>query len=228
MRRGSQQATRDMQRGHTDPKGVWDQSAFQKNPALKQNLDGFAAAQKPGDKGFSVKNLDVANKKPEVLHKELQAAGFEYRREPLVAFESKGTKHYRLRQARWEKNGKPVREGTPGAEQVTTTKNKNDKDIVPHDIYLHPDGGLVRIKPEGDPNGRRPRPQVSKSVVNDPKAGTAFDNEMFKVTNDGKAVPKLPSSDWGMKQAPRGSTGGNENAGYVDTVMTAAHPDLAF
>ena len=146
---GTDKATLDMKRPHTDPEGVWHQKAFEGNPNLKSSLDSYSAAKKPGDKGFSVKTLDVNKKKPEQLHNELQAAGFEYHREPLLAFESKdGTKNYRLRQKRWEVNGKPVREGTAGAVEVTTTTNKNDKDVVPHDIYQHPDGGLVRIKPE--------------------------------------------------------------------------------
>jgi hypothetical protein len=75
---------------------------------------------------------------------------------------------------------------------------------VPHDIYTHRDGGMVRIKPEGDPaSPHRSQPHVSKSVLYDPDKGTGYENEAFKVANEGQAVPKSPSSGAGMNENPR-------------------------
>src|SRR5262249_21967657 len=146
-------------------------------------------------------------KTPEALHEELLAKGFEHQREPLAAGKDPAT-------------GQQLYKKMDG----TRTTNPNDPDIVPHDIYTHPDGGMVRIKPEGDPGpGIRPEPHASKSVLFDSKKGTGFDNEAFKVTNDGNAVPKSPNKDAGMKQAPPGSSGNFENQGFKDTVMTQAH-----
>jgi hypothetical protein len=69
------------------------------------------------------------------------------------------------------------------------------------EIFVHKDGGLVKIKPNGDDvqftRFGREGPMVSKEVVIDPaKSGdalTSFDNVAFKVTETGLPIPKLSS-----------------------------------
>jgi hypothetical protein len=73
----------------------------------------------------------------------------------------------------------------------------------PHDmeIFMHEDGGLVKIKPNGDDvqftRFGRAGPIVSREVVIDRSASgnalTGFDNVAFKVTETGLPIPKLPS-----------------------------------
>lgn len=75
----------------------------------------------------------------------------------------------------------------------------NMRNPVDMEIFMHEDGGLVKIKPNGDDvqfiRYGREGPMVSKEVVIDPgqrgDALTAFDNVAFKVSETGKPIPKL-------------------------------------
>jgi hypothetical protein len=66
------------------------------------------------------------------------------------------------------------------------------------DIFVHDDGSLVKIKPNGDAKHfnkhGRPGPMVSKEVLTDltesGEALTEFDNVAFKVTESGKPIPR--------------------------------------
>ena len=63
---------------------------------------------------------------------------------------------------------------------------------IPMIIYLCPDGGVVRIKPQGDSTSRfRPQPHGSKSL-RFPYNGKfeSFDDEVVKVDNAGNPIPK--------------------------------------
>jgi hypothetical protein len=68
------------------------------------------------------------------------------------------------------------------------------------EIFMHEDGGLVKIKPNGDDvqfsRFGRAGPMASREVVIDPtmtgEAVTGFDNVAFKVTETGLPIPKLP------------------------------------
>ncbi len=63
---------------------------------------------------------------------------------------------------------------------------------IPMIVYLCPDGGVVRVKPEGDPTSKfKPQPLVSKALryPNTSKFET-FDDEMAKVDNFGYVIPK--------------------------------------
>lgn len=60
-------------------------------------------------------------------------------------------------------------------------------------FYLHTDGGMIRIKPEGHPGSMRPAPHASKAVRNPANAShTDFNFEAFKVDSAGNAQPKYP------------------------------------
>lgn len=63
---------------------------------------------------------------------------------------------------------------------------------VPMTVFLCPDGGVIRVKPEGDPTSRfRPQPHASKSLRYPYNSQfESFDDEMVKVNNRGEAVPK--------------------------------------
>ena len=115
------------------------------------------------------------------------------------------------------------------------------------DIYAHPDGGLVRVKPEGIPSSKYPHavPQATKSVVynlTSKEEGKTFDtrypNEAFKVTDDGTPLPKGLSPKTGMrfiidrKEIPKMKEADAQGArdelkGWITTIMNASHIDLA-
>lgn len=209
--KGVDKAQADIPKGHRDLKGnlrsdgVWGKRYLENNPEVTRRLDEF----QNGTAGKSVKDLDLRGMTPEQIHEKLTKEGFTHTREPLKAGkDAQGNQLYKKRDG-------------------SKTTNPNDPDIVPHDIYVHPDGGMVRVKPEGDPGANiRSEPHASKSVLLDPNKGTGFENEGFKVTNDGQAVPKSPTKDAGMKQAPEQSSGDTENAGYKDNIMGSAHTSL--
>lgn len=94
---------------------------------------------------------------------------------------------------------------------------------APMIVYTHPDGGMVRVKPQGDPANRfRPQPHVSMSVRNPPDASYQnFDLEAFKVSNDGIPLPKYPRDAFN----PYGSSS-PEGRAYMDALMNMAHTDL--
>lgn len=200
---GYQRGVVDVEKGFRAPDGVWDQETLANNTKLRDTLERFDA----GEVGASGKEIPVAGKSPEEIHEDLTGAGFQYHREPLFAArDPEGNVLYRLRDG-------------------TTTPSSDDPEIVPHDIYTHDDGTMVRVKPEGDPGGRRPVPHVSKSVV-DPPHQTGWDNEIFKITDDGDPVPKAPQKAYGAVSQPASSQGQDYNVGYADGVMGAAHVDL--
>jgi hypothetical protein len=207
---GQTKAKTAMSKSHTDPDGVWDQKVLNdpNHKQLKDSLDEFAA----GDKGKSVKDLDLSKKGGEQLHEELLDKGFKHKREPLTK-DVDGQREFVL--------------SRPGQDGKMTTSDPTDPNIVSQDIYTHADGGMVRVKPEGDPSSPfRPQPHSSKSVLHDPNKGTDLSNEAFKVTNNGEPVPKSAFGPTGMK--PKGDVGtAGEYKGYSDEIMDAGHADLA-
>jgi len=147
-----------MQRSHRDSASVWDQNKLADNPDLSSRLDEFG----DGTVGNSVRCYDTSGRSAEQIHTDLLQRGFRHQREPLAAGNTP--------------DGRPLYRRRDGSRTVDPT----DPEIVPHDIYTHPDGGMVRVKPEGDPGSpHRPGPHASKSVLHDPNGGTGFENEAF-------------------------------------------------
>jgi len=203
-------------KGHNDPEGVWDQEALANDPRLKSTLDKFDDPNDPT--GKSVKNLDLSGKTPEEIHDELIANGFEHERKGIIAFPRSDPDEYKTYD--------------PSTGQFGRSADPNDPNLVPQDFYTHDDGGMVRVKPEGDPgNGQRPQPQVSKSVLDPPDdtgwpSGPGGSGEQFKVTNDGDPVPRAPKGPGGMSQGPGDSSGSDENSGWGDGAMDSGHTNL--
>lgn len=100
-----------------------------------------------------------------------------------------------------------------------------DKDgkTIPQTIYVHPDGGTVRVKPRGDSTSKkRPQPHVVKSVRY-PHDGDHrdFNTEGFKVDMDGRPLPKAP---FDLKNPYQGTP---LEETYQDGWGDAAHSDLS-
>ncbi len=164
-----------------DPLSLWDPSHLDGNPKLKQAINEFNA----GKRGQSLKKITVHTTK-EQLHKQLLNLDFVWSEVPLTA----GKKRY------WTITG-------------GKTKDKNAKNLVMMQIYVHQDGSMVRIKSLGvpDKSGQYPQrlPQILLGVLLDisPQSpndfDTSYENEAFKVTVEGNAVPKSPSPKFGIK-----------------------------
>lgn len=187
---------------------IWDLNNVPdpaKRAALQERLNEFNQGE-PGS-GQSVRNARLDGKTPEQIHQELTRSGFEHSREPITVGTDPAT-------------GKPIyRSVDPGPDGSYTTMNPNDPNLAAMDAYRHPDGGLVRVKPEGDPSGRRAPPHVSKSVLMDPDGNTSWSNEGFKVSEDGNAVPKAPSPGEGMRTIPEQE----QKGGYADGEADSGH-----
>jgi hypothetical protein len=201
------------QQPYLSPYSLWDQETLRNNPKLAEALKEYSE----GRRGLSVKNLNLANKTPQVIHHELLDKGFKHSRAPLLVNVNDNNKDY------WRKDG-------------STTKSRVGKDLVYMDTYSHSDGGLVRVKSQGVPDPRHPRkqPHAAKSVllntvnIND----TSWQNEAFKVSNEGRPIPKAPTKEAGLKsyesRLKNDLVGAGENlfSQWVNEVMNKAHINI--
>lgn len=145
------------------------QELLAKNPSLIWNTqltprtEQAISAFKRGLLGKSVRDLDLRDLGADEVRGELKKRGFQ--REMGVI--------------------KDVRTGQP-------VINPRTGRPVPMEIWTHADGGMVRLKPEGDPTSRfRPQAHLSISVLYPPGAsGHDFNNEAFKVDYTGNPLPK--------------------------------------
>lgn len=147
-----------------------------------------------GTLGGSVKGLDLRNKAAAEVRSELTRRGFVAELGVI----------------------KDVRTGQP-------VLNPKTGKPVPMEIWTHRDGGMVRIKPEGDPTSRhRPAPHLSVSVLYPPGAsGHDFNNEAFKVDFSGNALPKWASD--ARNPFPAASPAGKR---FLDDLAGRTHVNL--
>eukprot|EP00163_Fabomonas_tropica_P029601 TRINITY_DN63_c0_g1_i2.p1 TRINITY_DN63_c0_g1~~TRINITY_DN63_c0_g1_i2.p1 ORF type:complete len:626 (-),score=164.69 TRINITY_DN63_c0_g1_i2:243-2120(-) len=97
-----------------------------------------------------------------------------------------------------------------------------DGQPVPMDVYTNPDGGMVRVKPKGQPNSPRSQPHAVKAVRNPPNGDyRSFAQEAFKVDANGRPIPKYPKD--GYNPNPKGSQKAND---FWDGWAEDAHVDL--
>lgn len=176
-------------RSYTDPEGLWNQQYLQENSEVSQALKEFSN----GKRGQSLKNLHPEKKTVQDLHLELVKSGFTWKMVPLLVDQGGDKKYWKL----------------DGAQ----TTNEKDPDVVMMHIYIHADGGMVRIKASGIPDktAKYPKrlPHVVMAVLKkiDPSLchgtlcnyDTSYDNEAFKVTREGVAGPKAPTLKYGFR-----------------------------
>lgn len=224
-KKGLEKASGALKRGVFEEGSVWDQKVLEKRHKLKKALEEFLE----GKRGASVKKLDLAGTHPEKIHEMLLAKGFTHMREPLSAGLSKRKMRY------WKRDG-------------SYSSDRQEAGLVPHDIYTHPDGGLVRVKPEGVPNPRYPHPEpsCSKSVLlslelkyhhhlRKEVPQTSYRNEAFKVSLKGQPIPKGPNPQFGLKllypkdrlsQDSGEDSLREEQKGWIDGIIQAGHLPL--
>ena len=188
------------------------------NAHLPETLDAYDKAQI----GNSVRDYSVANKTASQIDKELRTdPDWFHKSRPMTA----GT----------NERGRTIYATKGGG----TTLNPRSPRVLKQEFYQNVDGGQIKVKPDGSPGGKGP--DVSKSVVFDApaltksgrlkKMDTSKDNEAFKVTEDGAAVPKDTRSSSGMERsAPGNNLQGEEkkaeNYGWRTEIMDQGHTDL--
>lgn len=157
-------------------------------------VEAAIASYRQGKLGESVRELDLRRQTVNEVRDVLKAKGFSVEQGHIT----------------------DVRTGKPAVNPVTG-------EIIPMEIWTHPDGGMVRVKPEGDPTSKfRPQPHLSVSVKYPPDAsGHDFNNEAFKVDHAGNPLPK-----WAKDAA--NPYGADTPAGkkFLDDLANGTHVNL--
>ncbi|MDX1923730.1 MAG: hypothetical protein SFT91_00600 [Rickettsiaceae bacterium] len=94
------------------------------------------------------------------------------------------------------------------------------------EIYVHPDGSLVRIKDYSNHRKHRPQAYLVKAALKNPSGPPTWQNEAFKISNEGYPIPKGPRQNEGMKIHAPSTSGEDEDRGWVDLIMEEAHLDI--
>lgn len=199
------------------PESLWDQEYLAKNPHITKAIQEF----RHGKRGQSIKSIRLTGKTAFEIHNSLEKNGFLWRMIPLRASLK--------RQTYWLNNG-------------DTTKDKSHPDVIHMYVYIHSDGGIVRVKPKGIPdlNARHPRrsAHATKAVLTDinPDLCSAdecnydisYQNEAFKVSDDNQPLPKAPSPKYGLKLPSKDKSAVQRrvNRLIANTVMNLAHTNI--
>ncbi len=176
----------------SSPSQIW---AAQVNEKLKQTVTDFnahRALENGAEYGKSIRTLELQGKCAADLDQELSQMSCKRVNDVL-----KEPKH-----------NQPLR--------------TQDGKTIPMISYLCPDGGVVRVKPSGDPMSRfRPQPHASKSLRY-PYDSTfeTFDDEIVKVDNHGNAIPK-----W-VKDLNLNEISTDQKSAYIEDWANDAHTDL--
>lgn len=151
-------------------------------------------AYQQGRVGNSVRGLDLRGLSAGAIRAQLLRRGFKMERTNLRDF----------------KTGQPLVDPETG-------------EPIPMEVWCHPDGGMVRLKPQGDPtNKHRPQPHVSVSVKYPPDAsGHDFNHEAFKLDYAGNPLPKWAKD----ANNPYGDTPAGKQ--FLDDLADRTHTNLA-
>lgn len=163
-------------RSKASPDGIWDADYLNGESEPARKLKTTIERYEKGEIGASVRDFDVNNKTAETIDKEAISKGFTRTEEPLATFRDDGTSVY------YRKDN-------------TVAVSSTEVGLARQIFYANRDGGLIRVKPDGDynPNVKRSQPQVSRSVRFDAEQGTGWPNEAFKLGPEGQPLPKSPS-----------------------------------
>ena len=197
---------------------IWNEKVLNKS-TLESALIEF----NNGQRGAKAKILRISGLTAKELDNLLRKEGFRHQR-VVLSFDG------------------PSQQSRPiGSKGKSGSKSIDPKSETWMDIYDHKDGSVFRIKAFGvpDPSGKaiRPQPQAIKSVVFDKTTekcsvlgifschlDTSWENEAFKVSEAGQALPKSPKPEHGIN-LPAELTPEQKNT-WIDRVMDFAHVDL--
>lgn len=191
-------------------------------------VEDTLAAFRRGEIGRSVASVRLAGETVSAVTATLTQAGFHYRREPLAAERTAG--------------GAPMYRRADG----TAATDPNDPNVVPVDVFVHADGGFVKVFPVGDPRRRVvpvagapvaikgvlfQRPSFGRNATGAPEVDvdTTFLNEAFRVTDGGEPLPKSRRAIYGLGYNPKSMLESYEFAEGVvaETVLLLASPNAA-
>lgn len=175
------------------PEQIWKPELDEK---AKNALEDYTAKRKLASGksyGESVRKYKMGGKGAEQIAREMQALGCKRQDDVLKDF----------------KTHEPVKDAKGST--------------IPLVVFLCDDGGVVRYKPAGDPLSKfRPQPHGSKCLRYPADAEFKnFDDEMLKVDEDGRALPKSPRD---LAQVFRDK---DIQAKFTDGWAEDVHSDLA-
>ena len=184
--------------------GIWSKEYLDKHPLIKRKLIEFEQDKLCQE----LKWIDNAH----LTHTELSllasASGLKRIVKPMYAKAGEVPLRY------LKKNGE-------------TTLDTQEKGLVYQEIWYNAEGCVLRIKNDGFPNARRPIPHSTKAVLINMAADPGSnENEAFKVTSTGQAVPKGPTQDSGLASCPYQGHKEYYCAEWVDAIMGSSHPTL--
>lgn len=189
-----------------DKESVWNQEYLNSDNAQAKRLKTQLERFERGQVGASVRDIDIVNKSADQIDTEAIANGFTKKTEPMRVNGTQGAYYTKDRKI---------------------TADPSDPEVARQVFYEHADGGMIRVKPDGDPgNKARPEPQVSKSVRFTP-SGTEWQNEAFKVSAEGIALPKSPNVD-AIEISPRlkNNFSTEEKKDIADVIGKETHENL--
>ena len=167
---------------------IWNKSYLEKRLKLNEVIQFYIN----GHIGQQARNAKLEDMSVEQIHKTLVGKGFFHKRVPLIVSVRGKKKRVYL-----DRHGCYL--------------NKDQDGVIYMDMYIHTDGSLIRVKPQGIPgfnpksgrSYRQARPEVTRSVLlelngecNQTQCSYdySFKNEAFKITPSGFPIPKLPNS----------------------------------
>jgi hypothetical protein len=193
---------------------IWDADFLATNQLLATALKEFRL----GKRGQLARQIKLTGKSAQEIHGLLLSKKFSHKQVPLKV--RRDDENY------WLKDG-------------GITEDINDPNLVLMDIYVHNDGSMIRIKSFGIPDASglvelRRMPHASKSVLKNLCKGknctqdTSFNNEAFKVTDEGFPIPKSSSPQAGLKLPYDNSSefGKMLNEVVMDTNAVLGHINL--
>lgn len=175
------------------PQNIWSQHLDSKTTRAISDYLGHRKLRSGKIYGESVRTLDLRGKCPEDLKKTLQ-------QQQQCLLQNDFIKNSRTHAPMLDSQGQKI----------------------PMLVYLCPDGGVVRIKPSGDPTSRfRPQPHASKALRYPFDASfESFDDERVKIDHSGNPIPK-----WAKDLNPELSLP-NGREELVESWAEDAHADL--
>lgn len=183
---------------------IWNKTHFKHNPKVFHLLIRFENQQLCPD----LKRIDTRNLTYQETMQKFQDKGYTCYRKPLTVSPDPNDKRY------LKKDG-------------SVTELVNEKGIAEQQICVSEKKDcVIRIKMDGFPNNIRSQPHSTKAVLLDSKNDPSlFDNEAFKVTYDGKPVPKAPGQDFGLAPCPF-KNDEKKCTVWINKIMDVVHPNL--
>lgn len=185
-----------------DAASVWDTQTLQAQPQLAKRLREFLQ----GNYAQSLKSFKISGHTAEELHSLLIQKGFRVQEQKKNVSPQPSKKDEAFKHA--------PRSFSPHAPTSPILQK----------IYMHEDGGVVRLKLTG--HRLHPEPHGIKCVLKDPQGGPSYANEAFKVTDEGRPVPKSPKKEDGLRLAGHDLDHPDTVFGWTDVIMEEGHINL--